>query len=434
MSNHKMDLIGESYIHLGQLAEITMGQSPESSNYNTNQKGLPFLQGCAEFGRISPTAKIYCNPPLRISKPGSILISVRAPVGTQNWGNDSYCIGRGLSAIKAKHGIADTKFLSYAILNNIGYLHRRSQGSTFLAISGSDLRTLPVPNFAYGKQHRISIILQSIDKAIDKTEDLIQKHYHIRNGLMHDMFTRGMDKRGKLRPSYEYSPELYQDSAIGIVPKDWRILFLSEILKQHGGYLQTGPFGSQLHSYEYTDEGIPVVMPQDINDGSICSASISKVSERRANDLFRHRLKEGDVIISRRGDLSRAAAINESEVGWVCGTGCFLLRLGDSKLDANFFSLIYRHVLIQKQVAGLCVGSTMPSLNNGIMNKLVLPLMSIEEQRNIVESVSLVDEKIKALKLEKNKIIEEKYGLMDDLLSKNVSIKLKIEDTEAPHV
>lgn len=84
MSNKKEGPPKLSYVQLGQLADITMGQSPDSSGYNTNQKGLPFLQGCAEFGRLSPIAKVYCNPPLRISRPESILISVRAPVGTQN--------------------------------------------------------------------------------------------------------------------------------------------------------------------------------------------------------------------------------------------------------------------------------------------------------------------------------------------------------------
>ena len=155
--------------------------------------------------------------------------------------------------------------------------------------------------------------------------------------------------------------------------EEWQPLKLKDILNNSGGYLQTGPFGSQLHSHEYTHEGVPVVMPQDINNGIIEEIQIARITERRAQNLMKHRLKIGDIIIARRGELSRAAAITCIVQGWVCGTGCFLLRLGGSNLDARFISLMYRHPLIQRQVEGLAVGSTMPSLNNEIMGKLIFP-------------------------------------------------------------
>ena len=98
-----------------------------------------FLQGCAEFGPRNPEPEIYCYPPLRIAKQGSILISVRAPVGTINMADQAYCIGRGLGAIQGMPGVAVTSFLRYAIKQKTGFLHRRSQGSTFLAI-GSELK------------------------------------------------------------------------------------------------------------------------------------------------------------------------------------------------------------------------------------------------------------------------------------------------------
>ena len=103
------------FVPLGEVSEITMGQSPESLSLNTSEEGLPFLQGCAEFGRKSPLTTVYCNPPLRVSKPESVLISVRAPVGTLNWGDQSYCIGRGLASIRADGNVAETDFLFYAI-------------------------------------------------------------------------------------------------------------------------------------------------------------------------------------------------------------------------------------------------------------------------------------------------------------------------------
>jgi type I restriction enzyme S subunit len=279
-------------------------------------------------------------------------------------------------------------------------------------------------------QRKIAHILQTIDQAIEKTEALIEKYQHIKAGLMHDLFTRGIGADGKLRPSREQAPELYQQTLIGWLPKAWEPLKLKDILKNSGSYLQTGPFGSQLHSHEYTHEGVPVVMPQDINDGIIDEVHIARIPERRAQSLLKHRLKIGDIIIARRGELSRAAAITDIEQGWVCGTGCFLLRLGGSNLDARFFSLIYRHPMVQRQVEGLAVGSTMPSLNNEIMGKLIFPYMSAAEQTAIADKVNLSEARITTLQSELVKLGNQKSGLMHDLLTGKVSVQIAESEQE----
>jgi type I restriction enzyme S subunit len=247
---------------------------------------------------------------------------------------------------------------------------------------------------------------------------------------MHDLFTRGIGADGKLRPLREQAPEQYQQTPIGWIPKDWEPVNLKDILKISGGYLQTGPFGSQLHSHEYTHEGVPVVMPQDINDGIIDEVHIARIPERRAQSLLKHRLKIGDIIIARRGELSRAAAIANIEQGWICGTGCFLLRLGGSNLDARFFSLIYRHPMVQRQVEGLAVGSTMPSLNNEIMGKLIFPYMSKTEQTAIADKVNLSEARITTLQSELAKLRNQKSGLMHDLLTGKVSVQIAESEQE----
>lgn len=340
---------------------------------------------------------------------------------------DNLVCGYHLAQLRPNEKKVNSIFLAkkLASIDISSYFSRRAAGSTRYGLSNGTIANATIYLPPLNIQNKIADILFVIDSTIDETEFLIDKYYKIKSGLMNDLFARGMDENGKLRPSYEDQPELYKDSEIGMIPKAWSIYCLGDILKKYGGYLQTGPFGSQLHSYEYTDEGIPVVMPQDINDGLICSTSISKISEKRALTLSKHRLKIDDVIISRRGDLSRSASISEPELGWVCGTGCFLLRLQGSKLDASFFSLIYGHHIVQRQVGGLCVGSTMPSLNNEIMKKITLPMMDVNEQKNIVHSISLLNKKIRMLKLEKNKLIGKRYGITNDLLEGKVLVNNK---------
>ena len=325
---------------------------------------------------------------------------------------------------------------------NIDYVYQYLKGNLLNSLEkekvGTSIPYIKLSNLTEFKVHipkgieaqkKIAYILKTIDQAIEKTEALIHKYQQIKAGLMHDLFTRGVTADGKLRPPREQAPELYKETPIGWIPKEWKAKKLCDILKDSGGYLQTGPFGSQLHAHEYTHEGVPVVMPQDINDGKIDTVDIARILEKRAQILYRHRLKIGDIIIARRGELSRAAAITEIEKTWVCGTGCFLLRLGASKLDASFFSYAYRHDIVQRQVAGLAVGSTMPSLNNTVMNVLYFPYVGVNEQNRISKRLGIVEQQIDSLIEHRVKLLKQKAGLMRDLLTGKVPVKIDQEET-----
>jgi len=347
-----------------------------------------------------------------------------------NYANQDYCIGRGLGAFKAKSGISDTVFLRHAVELHSNFLQRRSQGSTFAAVSTSDVRSVPIPAFEFPAQERIAAILTTIDTAIEQTEALIEKYQHIKAGLMHDLFTRGVLGSGQLRPPREQAPALYQETAIGWIPREWKVSRLETILRDSGGHLQTGPFGSQLHAHEYQSEGVPVVMPQDINDGRIGTESIARISEKRAWSLAKHQLKVGDIIIARRGELSRAAAVTETEQGWLCGTGCFLLRIGRTELNHFFFSHIYRYDYIQRQIAGTQVGTTMPSLNNSVMGRVFFPCPTPKEQTEISARLSKSEREIDGLKEHAEKLKLQKLGLMQDLLTGKVAVAVDVPATE----
>ena len=231
---------------LSEVADITMGQSPDSAYVNEEEHGWPFLQGCAEFGARHPMAKVHCMPPLRTARAGSTLISVRAPVGAMNRADQDYCIGRGLAAVFAKPGYTDNIFLLHAIEENLSFLHRRSQGSTFLAIGTADLSMMPVAAPPLAQQQRIAEILSTMDEAIEQTEALIAKTQQIKAGLMHDLFTRGVTKAGKLRPPREEAPQLYKESPLGWIPKEWDCPPIENLLASITYPMRSGPFGSAL--------------------------------------------------------------------------------------------------------------------------------------------------------------------------------------------
>ncbi|MCD6181738.1 MAG: restriction endonuclease subunit S [Candidatus Cloacimonetes bacterium] len=103
-----------SKVKLIDVSEIIMGQSPDSSFCNTKGIGIPFLQGCGEFGKTKPEPTNYCSNPKKLSPKDSLLISVRAPVGDVNISDQTYVIGRGLAGIVAKS--INLRFLYYSIL------------------------------------------------------------------------------------------------------------------------------------------------------------------------------------------------------------------------------------------------------------------------------------------------------------------------------
>jgi type I restriction enzyme S subunit len=137
-------------------------------------------------------------------------------------------------------------------------LDRVSVGSTVRGITTHDLLSLALCYPDKSEQSHIAAVLDTVDEAIAKTEAVLAKLKQIRAGLLHDLLTRGLDEHGQLRDPIAH-PEQFKDSPIGQIPKDWKVELLGTRLQQNAGFVQTGPFGSQLHANEYTREGVPVI-------------------------------------------------------------------------------------------------------------------------------------------------------------------------------
>lgn len=126
---------------LSQIANITMGQSPEGSSYNDEGVGTIFYQGSTDFGWLFPTTRQYTTAPSRMARKGDILLSVRAPVGDMNIANTDCCIGRGLAALNSKTGSDGFLFYVMKYFKQI-FDRRNSEGTTFGSITKNDLHSL----------------------------------------------------------------------------------------------------------------------------------------------------------------------------------------------------------------------------------------------------------------------------------------------------
>jgi len=404
-------------LRLGSLVSIRKGKLARLSP-NPKDGFLPYLGAGALEGRIEAFAETS-SAELATNKDVLML-----------WdGERSGLVGKGYEGVVAstvarltpKDGV-DTAFLFHALGHKFEWIQARRTGTGVPHVPKDlcDILIVPIPKSA-GEQRAIAAILDAADEAIAKTEALIAKLKSIKQGLLHDLLTRGLDDNGELRDP-DTNEAQFNKTPLGVRPKEWQVRPLGQVLLEIGGRLQTGPFGSQLHAHEYQPDGVPVIMPENIQDGRIELQSIARVSEAKATAMARHRISAGDIVFARRGDLSRAAATSEREQGWLCGTGCFLLRLPSGTVNPFWLAEVYRSVYVQRQVEARSVGSTMLSLNNTVMESLLIGWPTKAEQDAIMARLDEWSQRIAGESAYLSKLKGIKKALMQDLLTGRVRV------------
>jgi type I restriction enzyme S subunit len=148
---------------------VNMGQSPESRYCGSDVNGLPFFQGCTDFGVMYPQTSTYCSKPRKTAAQNDILISVRAPVGDVNIATEECCIGRGIAAITPIE--VPRIYLFHALKANADKIAQYEQGSTFKAINKKELMNFEIAYLDTSTTQQITRTLESLDTA---TNDLAE--------------------------------------------------------------------------------------------------------------------------------------------------------------------------------------------------------------------------------------------------------------------
>ena len=184
---------------LGHVAEVVMGQSPPGETYNLDGRGLPFIQGSAEFGARHPTPVRWCSEPRKVAQSGDLLVSVRAPVGDLNFAEGQLAIGRGLAIVRAHKDQAVTAYLALALELAAPAMRRRSGGTMFESISGKELRLqgLILPPLA--EQGRIVDLIGAVDATTKATTEAATRASRLRSALLFGLLTG----EHEIPPSYD---------------------------------------------------------------------------------------------------------------------------------------------------------------------------------------------------------------------------------------
>lgn len=324
----------------------------------------------------------------------------------------------------------NVKLFFYHLQHNLSYIN-------YHFFEGSGLKHLQKKDF---KKHQILLpknpkeqqkiveVLTAIDEAIDKTDALIQKYQRIKQGLMQDLLTKGIDENGNIRSERTHK---FKDSPLGTIPEGWEVNPIGKECKQGGGSIQTGPFGSQLHAKDYKENGIPIITVEHLMEGKILHQNLPLVGEADYRRLRKYVLKYGDLVFSRVGAIDRCSFTSYKEEGWLFSGRCLRVR-GGSRFDAKFLSYLLNYDTCKQWILNNAVGSTMKCLNTTILSNLPIKMPTLPEQSRIASILSQSDDAIQKEEVYKQKLLSLKRGLMEDLLTGKVRVNSLISRMDNP--
>lgn len=253
-----------------------------------------------------------------------------------------------------------------------------------------------------------------IDALIGKKQRQIELLDEQRGILINRAVTRGLNRQAELQDSgIEWLPSM---------PRNWERMKLRHL----AAMIQTGPFGSQLHSEEYVEGGVPVVNPSHMKDGAIVPDVRCAVSDRKAAILCRHKLQLGDIVFARRGELGRCALVTEVERDWLCGTGSLLFRPKRGIFDSAYLVQVLSDHRIAALLTLQSVGSTMDNLNTAMIANISIPLPPISEQVAIMKAVSELKAAFQLLGQKVESQIQTLQTLRSTLIAHAVTGKIKV--------
>ncbi|QKF07550.1 hypothetical protein HLV38_05025 [Berryella wangjianweii] len=374
-------------VSLADACILIMGQSPSSDSYNKEHKGLPFFQGNADFGKVSPIAKTWCTNPKKVAEKGDILLSVRAPIGAVNLASEQCCIGRGLAAVRPKSDGIRRNYLKHLLLACRPKLEHLGTGSTFKAIGKKSLSEFSVPLYRIEEQ-----------KQIEQRFELIFECVSIQN----EVLVR-LDELVKSR-----FIEMFGDPANN--PKEYKVSPLGDCLSiqpSNGMY-------KPLKEYVVNGSGTPIVRIDSFEKrwpGTACLKRLNCTD----SDLKRYGLRRGDIVINRVnsiGHMGKSMMVGELNEDVVFESNMMRLHANEALMIPAFMAAQldtrYSKGYFESN-AKRAIGQA--SINQTDVKRLSVLVPPIELQEEYVAFVAQVDK----LEFAARQQIEKLQTLYDSL-------------------
>lgn len=292
-----------------------------------------------------------------------------------------------------------------------------ANGSTRYGLSSSAIASTSVPLAPLAQQRRIAEILSTLDAAIEQTEALIAKHQQIKAGLMHDLFTRGVTPGGHLRPTREQAPDLYKESPLGWIPKEWEIVFIADAFE-----IQLGKMLNKLaKSGKWT---APYLGNRSVQWDFVDCAAIEEMDFTPA-ERQKFSLEHGDLLVCEGGDVGRTAMWRGGIEGCFYQKAIHRLRPKSVNVVPAFMLRFMRFAKEHGYFREFTSQSSIAHLTQEKLGTMPMLMPKPAEQKRIAERFDIHDGLIQIEQAKLIKFRKQKHGLMHDLLTGTVRVKIE---------
>ncbi|MCY2994393.1 MAG: restriction endonuclease subunit S [Planctomycetota bacterium] len=294
--------------------------------------------------------------------------------------------------------------------------------STPPRINLGDINAMMIECPPLPEQHKIAKILTTVDNLIEKTEALIAKYQSVKQGLMYDLFTRGVDQHGHLRPPYAEAPHLYKESALGWIPREWHCTGF-------GDFIAAGPQnGLYKPNSAYSDEGTRIVRIDGFYDGVLGDQGLLRRLAVSATERRLYGLEPQDILINRVNCIDyvgKSAIVTALLEPTVFESNIMRIELQRERLLPEFAIRLLCSPSVQLQFHSRAKSAVaQASINQVDVRDCVISVPAIEEQWQIVGRCQSVDRRIHSEQKYLTKLRTTKTALMQDLLTGEVRVKV----------
>ncbi len=326
-------------------------------------------------------------------------------------------------AVVANDGLFND-YLFHYLVNSRDRLIYLAQGSGQPNLSKSIVDSLTVSFPSYGAQRKIAEILSTVDSLIEKNQALIDKYQSIKQGMMHDLFTRGIDENGQLRPSFEEAPHLYKESELGWIPKGWEALRLTDLILR----LEAGVSVNSDESADYLSD--KKILKTSCLSG--CKFNPHEAKKIIQDDLNRVTLSviAETILISRMNTPNlvgeNAYVDKEYPELFIPDRIWATVKSDKFKYSVKWLSYVLSSKVMRDKITGLATGTSgsMKNISKSSLLSLFIALPKIDEQKDHLNKVDLLTSHIKQNEKLVRKYLSQKSGLMQDLLTGKVWVKV----------
>lgn len=294
-------------------------------------------------------------------------------------------------------------------------LLRRSNATAQAGLYLGELAKVLVPAPELRQQGKVAQVLDTLDTTIHETEAIIGKLKAVKQGLLHDLLTRGIDAKGELRPPQADAPHLYKESPLGWIPKEWAC-------RPFGELCESSAFGPRFPSDAYDENGpLATLRTTDMDDEGAISLSTMPRAAIKPSVFADHLLRPGDLVISRSGTCGVTGVFAGHDIPVVPGAFLIRFRLKDLRLN-RFYRRYFNSSLGRPHLERLAVGGVQKNIKGSDVLCLQVPHPGHAEAVAIADRLESVEHDIEGNQQLLTKLQLQKSGLMDDLLTGRVRV------------